>query len=266
MCRPTHSSHFHNPYTLPYLGFLIEGQNASDGLFSSFERNTNYLSNPDLNILSSVDLFTHTQNPIISLVIITPIMLLLAASTVFIQVRTLQMLKHERSVNNSLMVTQAKIHIIFWPSIVIVNVLIENIYPLSSYTTPLFCTILSFFLYFFMISIILYSFYAAILRYLCCLHTKRVEKFGKTKLISIIYWIFYLHTIIWALCTILTRFNLDHLPLINSCYGWLDQLYLMELDDAANMAKRHICSLNSEPGTKIQIISHFITYSFNSIR
>ena len=252
MCRSTYSSYFHYPYTFPHLAFLIEHKNASGGPFSSWKRNTNHLLFQEFNILSSVELIAPTADPVISLAIITPIMLLLAASTVFIQIRTLQMLKHERSVNNRLMVTQAKIHIIFWPSIVIVNGLMENIYPLSSYTTPLFCTIISFLIYFFMISIILYSFYAAILRYLFCLHTKKVEKFGKTKLVTITYWIFYLHTIMWALCTILTRFNLDHIPLINNCYGWADQIYLLELDDAANMAKRHVCALSLDHGTKIQ--------------
>jgi hypothetical protein len=254
MCRPTHSPPLHNPYTLPYLAFLVERQNASSDPFSSSAINTYHLSIEGFNILSSVELNTQTVDPVISLALTTPIMLLLAASSIFIQVRTLQMLKRERSVNNSLMVTQAKIHIIFWPFIVIVNVLIENIYPLSAYTTTLFCTILSFILYLFMLSIILYSFYAAILRYLFCLHTERVEKFGKTKLITLTYWIFYLHTITWTLSIILTRFNLDHVPLINSCYGWQDQVYLLELDDGANMAKRHFCALSSGNGKKMQFL------------
>ena len=251
MYRPTQSSPFHNPYTLPYLAFLIERKNASGDPFLLPERAANHLLNEDLDILSSVELRSHTVDPIISLTITTPIMVLLAASAVFIQVRTLQMLKHEHSVNNSLMVTQAKLHIIFWPFIVIVNALIENIYPMSEFTTPFFCTILSLFLYFFMISMILYSLYAAILRYLFCLHSEKVEKYGKSKLITLFYWIFYLHTVTWTLCTILTRFNLDHIPLINSCYGWQDQLFLLELGDTANIAKRHICALNSGNGRQI---------------
>ena len=72
------------------------------------------------------------------------------------------MLEQEKSVNNQLMVTQARIHMIFWPSIVIINTLADNIYPLMTLTTPTFCTFLSFFFYFCVFSMILYTFYAAL--------------------------------------------------------------------------------------------------------
>ena len=157
------------------------------------------------------------------------------------------MLKQENSVNNKLMTTQARIHIILWPTFVIVNTLADNIYPLSAVTTPAFCTIFRIFFYFCVLSMVLYSFYAALLRYLCCLHTERVDTFGKNRLIAIIYWTFYLHTLAWALYTILTSFNFDHIPLINSCYGHEVSAALME-QSYVDMIKRHFCTLQTVEG------------------
>ena len=158
------------------------------------------------------------------------------------------MLKRETSVNNSIMVTQAKLHIIYWPIGILSNAMIDNIYPVAEFLTPYFCTALSFFVNFSAISVILYSFYACLLRYLCCLHTEKVKKFGKTKMIGILYWVFYAHVFIWALSTVFTSFNSDRLPMINKCYGWQARVYLLELDDTANMMKRHFCALNSSDG------------------
>ena len=243
--------HFHNPYSLPYLSFYIDGKDGpSSHSFSPLNQTAanNHLSNEDYHLLTSVDLHTQTENPIISLAITTPIMFLFSALAGFIQSRTLQMLKYESSVNNRLMTTQAKIHMIYWPLSVLSGALIDNIYPLSSFTTPHFCTILRFFVNFCALSMILYSFYACLLRYLFCVHTERIDRFGKNRTISLVYWIFYTHTFVWALLTILTSFNLDRMVIINKCYGWMDRLYLLELNSAVNMWKRHFCALNSSDG------------------
>ena len=241
--------HFHNPYTKPYLVFdtkLIKELDLPSFPSSNKTNAHNFLSNSNSNLLTSVELHTQTSDPIISLGIATPIMLIFAASSVFIQSRTLQMLKHESSVNNRLMATQAKIHMIYWPVCVLAYALTENVYPLSTFTTPYFCTILSFFVNFCTISIILYTFYACLLRYICLLHTKKVEYFGKIKTIGLVYWLFYTHSFIWTTLVMFTSFNLDRLPLINKCYGWQDQVYLLELHDTTNMLKRHFCAFTSK--------------------
>ena len=227
----------HNPYHKPYLAFLITEKTKSTTVDEDINSDS---IGEDINLISIEELFTHTVHPIVSLGLIMPIQLLFAASAIFIQIRTLQMLKYENSVNNRLMVTQAWIHIIFWPTIVIVNTLADNIYPLMTLTTPKFCTILSFFFYFCVFSMILYSFYAALLRYLCTVRTEQVDQFGKDRLIRLIYWIFYFHTSAWALYTISTSFNLDHIPLINSCYGHAERVFLME-QSPIEMLQRHFC-------------------------
>ena len=150
------------------------------------------------------------------------------------------------------MVTQAIIHIIFWPSIVIMNTLADNIYPLSAVFTASFCTVLSLYFYFCTFSMIFYSFYAAVLRYLCCCYTESVNDFGKGKLISLVYWTFYLHTFGWAFFTIVTQYNLDHVPLLNSCYGYQERIFLME-STRLNMARRHLCLLESINGRNVNI-------------
>ena len=239
-----HTLPWHNPYHKPYLAFQINDDNNSSTKpmprnILNKELNHNSIED-DLGLFLFQELFTHTMNPILSLGLIMPIQILLTVSAIFIQIRTLQMLKHEKSVNNRLMVTQARIHIMFWPSIVIMITLADNIYPLMSLTTPAGCTILSFFFYLCLFSMILYTFYAALLRYLCTVRTDKVNKFGKDRIIRLIYWTFYLHTTTWALYTILTSFNSDHVPLINSCYGHSDEVFLMEYS-SLKMIQRHFC-------------------------
>jgi hypothetical protein len=239
-------SHLHHPYTKPYLAFLIEDQNTSTG-FNPEGMTEENVPRQSIGWISIDEFGPHTINPIFSLALILPIQIILTVSAMFIQIRTLQMLKREKSVNNRLMVTQAKIHIIFWPSIIVINTLTDNIYPLSALTTPMFCSFLSFYFYFCVFSMILYSLYAAILRYLCCLRSEWVNDFGKSRLIAIFYWIFYLHTFLWSLYNVLTSFNLDHLPLINSCYGYNDRIFLLE-ETRWNVVKRHFCALHYERG------------------
>ena len=194
-------------------------------------------------------------NPIISLAVELPIQLVFAASAIFIQRRTLQMLKQEKSVNNTMMATQAKIHIIFWPLWVLAITFTENVQVsyISPLTTLISCSVLRFGLYFCMFSFMLYSFYAALLRYLCCVHTEKINKFGKDKLITVIYWIFYLHTLVWTLYTVFTSFNLDHLPLINACYGYYHNIFLME-STPLNMARRHFCALGTGQGKNMGLV------------
>ena len=127
-------------YAKPTLTFSIRNQNESDEPFlqlSPFKKLEN------LNIITDVDLITFTQRPITSLALIMPIQLTFAASAIFIQIRTLQLLKQENSVNNRMMVSQAKLHIGFWPFIVVINTLSDNIYPLSNILTSHFCSMVS---------------------------------------------------------------------------------------------------------------------------
>jgi hypothetical protein len=242
----THRSLFYNPYEEPFISFLIEKNNISTDSFSLNEDSSLTLFE-NVNLVSDLELISFIQNPIVSLAFVMPIQLILASTAVFIQIRTLQMLKQENSVNNRLMTTQSKLHMVLWPTIVVANTLSDNIYPLSEVLTSTFCTALSFHMYFCAISMVLYSFYAALLRYLCCLHTEKVDTFGKTKLFGIIYWAFYLHTFLWTLFTLLTSFNLDHIPLINNCYGDHDRIFLME-GSLREVAKRHFCGLQTTEG------------------
>ena len=246
MDNSSHHSLFYHPNTKPYYAFLSETNTISPGTFL-LHKTPNQTILETVNLISNLELVTFTQNPIISLAFIMPIQVLFASTAVFIQIRTLQMLKQENSVNNRLMTTQAKLHMLFWPTIVMANTLSDNIYPLSEVLTSNFCSILCFHMYFCAKSMILYSFYAALLRYLCCLHTEKVDKFGKDKLIRRIYWIFYLHTLVWTLFTIFTSFNLDHIPLITNCYGEHDQQFLME-DNMIHTVQRHLCALQSTEG------------------
>ena len=243
--------YLHNPYQDSHLVFLSHPGNTSNDSYPQ-EANSSDTSIWSMNLISIIELHTHTIHPAISLALILPIQFLFTASAIFIQLRTLDMLKKENSVNNSLMVTQAIIHIIFWPSIVIMNTLADNIYPLSAVFTASFCTVLSLYFYFCTFSMIFYSFYAAVLRYLCCCYTESVNDFGKGKLISLVYWTFYLHTFGWAFFTIVTQYNLDHVPLLNSCYGYQERIFLME-STRLNMARRHLCLLESINGRNVNI-------------
>ena len=177
--RFIHDSRFHAKTSHALICFSLSNIKVNS-------KSGNRIFIPNLNLISIIEIHTHTIHPAISLALILPIQFLLTASAIFIQLRTLDMLKKENSVNNPLMVTQARIHIIFWPSIVIVNTLTDNIYPLSAIFTASFCTVLSLYFYFCTFSMIFYSFYAAFLRYVCCCYTESVNNFGKGK-ISVLY-------------------------------------------------------------------------------
>ena len=243
-------NHFYNPYELPFLAFLADQNNYSKYSTSSGNENITEASfhEDNINVLSSVELHSQTMSPVKSFALILPIGLTFSASSFFIQIRTLDMLKQENSVNNKFMVTQAKMHMIFWPTLVVATMLTDNIYPLTAFIPPEFCTILSFFWEFCGMCLILYSFYAALLRYIFCLHSNRATAFGKERLITMMYWIFYSHAFLWALYTKFIRFNMETIPMLNKCYGWMDRVYLMELHSSTNMVKRHFCAFDSDNG------------------
>ena len=253
MSYSIHPYPFYNPYNKPSLAFLIQSNNISTKSGSPNDVD-NHLLHENMYMFSEINFFRQPlQNPIIAFALVLPLQLVFAVSAIFIQIRTLQMLKQEKSVNNSMMVTQAKIHIIFWPLWVVILTLTENLYPLSAFTTPIFCTVLRFCIYFGSFSFVLYSFYAALLRYLCCSHTEKVNKFGKDKLIKVIYWMFYLHTLLWTLYTNFTSFSLDHIPFINHCYGNYHDIFLMETNPL-DMVRRHFCALETGKGKNIRFI------------
>ena len=258
------------PYTRPFLGFTIHNNNQSfisatneiqiDGVqrqhaahrpfaVTSLDHESTFLSFTD------IDLYRQPMMPpLLSLVVIPIIQLIFVVSGMFIQLRTLQMLKRETSVNNMMMVTQAKIHIIFWPNWAIAVTLTESFYPLGELITPLACHFLKFYVYLSLLSFILYSFYASLLRYLFCIHTTRVTQFGKEKLVRILYRVFYIHTFLWTIYTHATSLDMDHLPMINSCFGILHNVFLME-SSGLNMLKRHFCIFATGRGIiKIQLV------------
>ena len=135
---------------------------------------------------------------------------------------------------------------------VIGTILTDNIYPLTAYLPVQICHSWSFLSEFGSLCIILYSFYAALLRYIMLMHTERAETFGKERLISIIYWMYYSHAFFWALYSKFIRFNMETLPILNKCYGWMDRIYLIELHDSSNMMKRHFCAFEDSNGGKSQ--------------
>ena len=147
MTFPSISKYLHNPYQDSYLVFSSHPWNTSNDSYHH-DANSCDTSIWSMNLISIIEIGTQTIHPAISLALILPIQFLFTTSAIFIQLRTLDMLKTENSVNNPLMVTQAQIHIIFWPSIVIVNTLTDNIYPLSAVLTSSFCTVLSLYFYF----------------------------------------------------------------------------------------------------------------------
>ena len=240
------NSFLHSSFNKNNLAFLDPKPNGSVEKYQVFSEDDPN-QNDEVNWITNVEVWTQSFNPIISLTIILPIFTIFASSAIFIQIRTLQMLSQENSVNNSIMVTQAKLHIVFWPCMIIINILTDNLYPLASFLSPMFCTFFSLYFWFCSFSIILYSFYAALLRYLCCVHTRWVNGFGKRRLIAIVYWVFYIHTFIWALYNLLTSFDLDHIPLVNKCYGYDDQIFLMETTRFKAL-QRHICAVNFAGG------------------
>ena len=172
------SSYFYNPYSLPYVAFFAEpNPNISSFLFHDT------FAYQDISIITSIDASPQIQSPEVSLSIHIPIGALLICGVFFIQIRTLQMLKLEKSVNNRMMVTQAKIHMTYWPFMVLLSALTENIYPITNLFPPGFCTFVNIFVHFGYFSMILYSLYAALLRYACLVHTEKVDKIGKQKVI-----------------------------------------------------------------------------------
>ena len=270
---------FHNydPYTKPFLGFIIYTANKSSISVTTFDQidvdqrqgegKFDTTSTHQENIFSSftnIDLYRKpVLPPIFSLVVIPIIKLIFVGFGMFIQFRTLQMLKTETSVNNLMMVTQAKIHIIFWPIWTLAVMSTESIYPLRSLITPFGCHFLKFYVYFSLFSFIFYSFYASLLRYLFCIHTARVTQFGKEKLVKLLYWMFYIHTFLWTIYTHATTLDMDHLPLINSCFGIQHEVFLVE-KSGLNMLKRHFCLLATGTGT-INTNENDITYLINVI-
>ena len=255
-------NHFHNPYSLPFLAFIPDHYNLSNDFIDHelLESSDLSINSEEIDVLTFVELHTQTVSPVEFIRQIFPIALIFTTSSFYAQMQTLSMLRQENSVNNKMMVTQAKLHMIFWPMSVIGGMLTDNIYPLTAYVPIQVCHIWSFLVEFGSLSIILYSFYAALLRYIMLMHTKRAETFGKERLISMIYWIFYFHAFLWALFIKFIRFNMESLPMVNKCYGWMDRVYLVELHDSTNMMKRHFCAFDDSNDGKIV----FQLYTFGS--
>ena len=260
MVRSQYLRHLYNPYEKPQLWFFIQNNKSRDSNEDLVGFNDGYWIE-DFNLYGQPN-----RNPLISFLLVLPIQLVLTVLAIFIQARTCKMLKCEKGVNDMMMNSQAKIHILFWPFWTISIQLINIVYPLSALTSPLLCHFIRFFFYFGLISFSIYSFYAALLRYLICNQTDKIETFGKEKLIRYIHKLFYIHVTVWTLSTILTSFNLDHAPLINSCSGHYTDQFLMESSSISNMMKRHFSALENNDG-KTTNLQYFYTVSLNrSIR
>ena len=197
--------------------------------------------------MSNINLYRQPlQNPIISYCLL-PFQVGIAIVGILIQARILQMSKYEANVNTPMMETQAKIHMGFWPLFILLETLVDNVYPVAELTHPLFCHASRILLYICLYSFILYSFYAALLRYLFCIHTEKINEIGREKTIRVLHGLFYLHALIWSILTIFTSGQLDHLPLINGCLGYHTTIFLVE-DSTFSMLKRHFCGLDSAEG------------------
>ena len=220
------SRYLYNPYPSPYITFL-DKQTPSNTTFQS-EKEGDVLYK-DLDLISDVNIEPQMNDPITSFIIITTFGLIVLPSVILIQTRTLKMLKRENGINTRMMESQAKLHMIYWPSVIFLHVLVDNIYPLSALTSHHFCTIMNMYMRFGMLSMILYSFYAAILRYLYLVQEEIVAKFGKTKIISVLFWVYYLHTFLWSLYIILTGHYALTDRWVSSCYGWMDRVFLLEV-------------------------------------
>ena len=222
------SKYLYNPYPLPYVTFL-DKQNLSNTV-SQFEKEGTVLYK-DLDLISEVEIEPQINDPVTSFMFVTSFSLILLPSVTLIQTRTLKMLKRDNSINTRMMEAQAKLQMIFWPSAMFLHVLVDNIYPLSALTSHYFCTIMTIYMRFGMVSMILYSFYAALLRYLYLVQEEIVAKFGKKKTISVLFWIYYLHTLLWSFYTSLSghyAFEPDNYW-VSSCYGWRDRVFLREV-------------------------------------
>ena len=130
------------------------------------------------------------------------------------------------------MKSQAKLHMIYWPSAIFLHFLVDNIYPLSALTSPHFCAIMNMYLGFGMLSMTLYSFYAALLRYLYLNQAEIVAKFGKTKIISVLFWVYYLHTFLFSLYIILAGHFTFNDGWVARFYGQMDRVFLLEVSYA----------------------------------
>ena len=221
--------YLYNPYHLPYITFL-DNQTPSNTVSQS-EKEGNVLYK-DLDLISEVDIEPQMNDPITSFIILTTFGLIVLPSMILIQTRTLKMLKRENGINTRMMKAQAKLHMIYWPSAIFLDALADNIYPLSALTSPHFCAIMNMYLRFGMLSMTLYSFYAALLRYLYLVHEEIVAKFGKTKIISVLFWVYYLHTFLWSLWTLYIIVT-GHFALtgrfFSRCYGSMDRVFLLEV-------------------------------------
>ena len=114
---------FYDPYPFPFLSFLHVPKNVSLQNDLHMNQNNDFFEKP-VCIISHLELHTQTEDPIITLGICFPVWFFFTVTAIFIQIRTLDMLKQESSVNNKLMVTQAKLHIVFWPTMMIMIELI----------------------------------------------------------------------------------------------------------------------------------------------
>ena len=103
MFHPTPSTYFYNPYLLPYVAFL-DKQRQQSSIFSNEEENSP--SYKDLDLITDLDVHGQVNNPIISLALLIPVCLVLVPPIMFIQMRTLKMLKGENTINSKMMVTQ----------------------------------------------------------------------------------------------------------------------------------------------------------------
>ena len=239
------SRYLYNPYPLPYMAFL-DNQTPSNTVFLS-QKVENVLYK-DLDLISDIDIEPQMNDPITSFISLTTLGLILLPGVILIQTRTLKMLKGENSLNSRMMVSQAKLHMIFWPSGIFLHALVHNIYPLSALTSHHFCTIMNMYFGFAMISMIIYSLYAAILRYLYLVQEEFVAKFGKAKIISVVFWVYYLHTFLWSLhMAVFTGHSSSTYPMVSSCYGWKDRVFLLE-ESSSDVLFRKLGVLVTERG------------------
>ena len=239
------SSYLYNPYRLPYIAF-VNKQNPSNTVFLSLKEG-NVLYN-DVDLISDLDIEPQMNDPITSCILVTTFCLFVLPGVILIQTRTLKMLKSENGINTRMMAAQAKLHMIFWPSAIFVYALVDNIYPLSALTSHHFCTILNMYFRFAMISMIIHSLYAAILRYLYLVQEEFVAKFGKTKIISVVFWVYYLHTLLWSLrMVVFTGRSASTFPMVSSCYGWKDRVFLLE-ESSSDVLFRQLGVLVTEEG------------------
>ena len=225
MRKPIQSTYFYHPYSLPYVA-ILDQQFPSNFVSSAGKENIGSFNNLDM--ITEVDIQSQINDPVTSFSIIITLGSLLVASVILIQMKTLEMLRLEHTINTRMMVTQAKMHMLFWPSSLVLYALTDNIYPLSALTSPIFCTFMYAYLAFGFTAMILFSFYAALVRYLCLVQGEILEKFGKPKIISLIYWVFYAHTFIWTLYCVFTDPTGGRFPWVSSCYGWKDRVFLLE--------------------------------------